>query len=1159
MTSGHRERASSDLSCDLAVRAGAGSGKTTVLVNRYVAIARQDGLGPERILAITFTRKAAVEMKERAIRLFEAANETLLRRKTEAAHISTIHGFCERLLRERPFDARIDPSFAVLTDFDQKLFYEEALETMYARPSLRTLAPRLGKEFGGGWSLFQLVRDVARLIREGPSSARSEAMLIDDVDAIVTAALARARDAVDGAAADMLECLRKLGPMLEAAPFKSRGKLFQQRNEYLAALADCLSRGSVRGAGDAWTATRFTSEIPAELREDIRALLDAVKAHAPIAVYDDWALQETLERELVPLKCEIYAAALEIERTYQEHKQRIGSLDFHDLQRRARDLLAENRAVRAEYGDRFRHILLDEAQDTDELQYEIIQSLRTPDNTLFMVGDPKQAIYEFRGANPRVFHAAVEKLRADQQLDLVENFRSRPEIVAFINGFGAALLPGQFSKISGQANYDGVELNGPAVSVFYAPKTDSLADARAREAGAVCEELARLLRDRPMVRDPATRDARWVPLAPRHIALLFRTRTVIPYFEHALAVRGIPYVTASGQGFYERAEVLDCLMMLRAIDQPLDDLALAAVLRSPFAGASDADLWELRASWRASGEREHVPPLFRDLESYAPLAGFHTAFAALRKRVRGRSAGQALDDAIRTFGYELAIAASADGPAMLANLEKVRRILRELGAIGPAAAYDELVRRRELLAAEAMAPLVGPSDDVVVLTTIHQAKGLEWPVVCLPNLQSPPKGSRTAFSDRHGVLLCKALDENDEQVEPLSIARILDEAKRSAEAEERRLLYVALTRARERLLLSASVTESQLQPSAKSAFTPLSFLLLHTGGELTGNGEHDCGAYRTIVRSVDEMPPVASFESDGTLRATLRPAVLDQPPREPVYPLPPPLSLKVTELLSYRRCPQVYRFSHDLEISEHIPRRAVARSGDAHAPSAVERGTIVHGLLERARFDATDRDTEIERLLADEPAEWRERLRPMLSPVLSGEIGTLARSARRLEREWPFATIVGGVMIEGVIDLAIQRDDGGWTLVDYKSNDLSRTGRLEYLRDYYMPQLELYALAVSRARLGAITELVLVFLDGHHVVRQHFDANASPAGTWPRDAVAAIAAGNFATSAGPKCEQCGYRKRKVCDIGRSWMPQTAGAAVQRPSMADVDSGHPRST
>src|SRR6185437_1532116 len=138
-------------------------------------------------------------------------------------------------------------------------------------------------------------------------------------------------------------------------------------------------------------------------------------------------------------------------------------------------------------------------------------------NRLFLVGDPKQAIFEFRGANPRVFHAAIETLHETARLDLTENFRSRPEIVSFINGFGAELLPDQFVRIKSEAQYGDAPLDVPAVSVIYASNTDGLPDARVREAGAVCEEVGRLLRERPLVRDPAAREVKWVKLAPKHI------------------------------------------------------------------------------------------------------------------------------------------------------------------------------------------------------------------------------------------------------------------------------------------------------------------------------------------------------------------------------------------------------------------------------------------------------------------------------------------------------------------------------------------------------------------------------------------------------------------------------------------------------------------
>jgi ATP-dependent exoDNAse (exonuclease V) beta subunit len=505
-------------------------------------------------------------------------------------------------------------------------------------------------------------------------------------------------------------------------------------------------------------------------------------------------------------------------------------------------------------------------------------------------------------------------------------------------------------------------------------------------------------------------------------------------------------------------------------------------------------------------------------------------------------ASVALEDAIRIFGYEAALAAHEDGPAMLANLAKVRRQVRDMGSASPLEAYDELQRARELLSRESQAPLLGAGDDVVVLTTIHQAKGLEWPVVCLPNLQSPANDPPRGFSERHGALLCRAVDAEGNEVWPLSLQSVFDEMRQRAEAEERRLLYVALTRTRERLILSACVKENAAPARERSygpkRFNPLAFLQENDRGTLTYEGEHDCDGYRTSVRYVrGDVIERTTYHGGKPLAATWTPPLHGAP--EPTAPaiVALPLSLKVTELLAYRRCPQVYRFAHVLEVDENLAHRAAVRAGERNRESSVtpvELGTIVHSLLERVRFDAPDRQVEIARLVAEQPEGRRPALARMLEGVLAGEVGAAIRDAKRVEREWQFATRIGGVLVEGVIDLAVQAPDGRWTVVDYKSNDYSRRGRLEYLIDYYAPQLELYAMALARAGLGEVADCALVFLTGPTVHRWAFDASANTG--WSEDIVARISARDYATTAGPKCDLCGYRKRKVCDVGRSWSP-----------------------
>ncbi|HET7623011.1 MAG TPA: UvrD-helicase domain-containing protein [Gemmatimonadaceae bacterium] len=1157
-----RERAVRDLAHDLTVIAGAGAGKTTVLVDRFVELARDPSVGPERVLAITFTRKAAVEMKERAVRELEERGETELRRKTEAAYISTIHGFSERVLRERPLAARIDPDFSVLTEYDQALFVEDALRQMYSREDLCAFARRLGKSKRGGWKVFSIVREVARLMREGPEQAsREAALLARSDDECVSGAIEAAREYLCRCETRAIECLEDLVPLLRTARFKSQAKMFQQCQAYIASAEACIDGRSLEGAGDALGTTSFTAQIHGDDREPIKNRLALVKQLVFRIADVDWEEQERLERELIPLKRAIYSAARDIGESYAAHKQRIGALDFHDLQQRLHELLVTNDRVRREYADRFRHILLDEAQDTDELQYDIIQRLHDGGGSLFIVGDPKQAIYEFRGANPDVFNGVVAKTPAGQRLELPENYRSREEIISFVNGLGPALLGNNFIKMEAHADYGGESLAVPAVTALYAvqelpagedepPAFETVGDARVREAKAVAEELVRLLGDGTQVRDPD--EKKWTQLRPRHIALLFRTRTPIPHFERALAERGIPYVTAAGLGFFDRAEVLDCIMMLRALSQPLDDMALAAVLRSPFVGVSDGRLWRMRTAGENGGER---PPLYHELRSDGGLRVFRKRFERLRVRVRSLSAADALDEAIRVFRYEAALAAHDDGPAMLANLAKLRGRLRELGALSVAEAYAELQRARDLMESEPIAPLVGPNEDVVVLTTIHQAKGLEWPIVCLPSLEMKSNNHDEDFSSRHGALLCKAIDESSEEVKPLSAIGFSQELGERQEGEERRLLYVALTRARERLILSACVRSAGKFPEWKGEFTrPLGFLVAHTDQALSTPGEHDCGTLLTSVRYV--AGPVAAatqFEGGMTLASELHPTAMAKAPADP----PPlldsalPLTVKVTELLAFNRCPQIYRFSHVLEIGEHTARESNRRPESGAALTPVEIGTIVHALLERADFHASDVRAEVARLLAEQPGERHTALARMLEPVLTGPLAERVRGARRVEREWPFAFDAGGVLVEGVMDLAIQGSDGRWTVVDYKSNDLKQSGRFEYLVGYYQKQLELYALALSRSGLGDVSHCMLLFLTGPRMHEWAFDADGCRVETWGKEMIGRIAARDYETTAGEKCERCGYRKRGICRTGRAWTPgQSSLGAAALPMLPD---------
>ena len=474
---------------------------------------------------------------------------------------------------------------------------------------------------------------------------------------------------------------------------------------------------------------------------------------------------------------------------------------------------------------------------------------------------------------------------------------------------------------------------------------------------------------------------------------------------------------------------------------------------------------------------------------------------------------------------------------MLANVAKLRRQLAELGPATVGEALRELERARALLAEETLAPLLGPADDVVVFTTIHQAKGLEWPVVCLPNLQGSLTFRKPLFSPRHGLLLLDAMADDDGRT-PVSVKPVVEELKMRGDAEERRLLYVAATRARERLILGSSVKADEFDAEPKPGFKSyFGFFAATLGAAFLYGGEHEVGGAKVVVRH--QRGPVSEpvrLVEDAPLwgRVTLAAApATDAAAVESPDAVAPPLSVKVTELLAYARCPLVYRFANALDIPEHPPRRAALRGGE-RGVSAVELGTTVHRLLERANLGA-EPAVEAARLAGGETEAIRGDLERMLSSVLGGEVGDLVRQARRVEREVPFAMLLEGIEVSGVIDLAVRGTDGAWTVLDYKSNDISRAGRLEHLVDYYRPQLELYALAMERAGLGDVSHCALVFLNGPELRRWPFeDADAARVEQAARDLLRGVVRRAYETEPGSKCAECGYRKRGICATGKGW-------------------------
>jgi ATP-dependent helicase/nuclease subunit A len=717
----------------LQLAAGAGTGKTSVLVERFVRAVREDGIAPARILAITFTERAAGELRQRVRARLLELGEREAARDTEGAPIGTFHGFCARLLRVHALVAELDPDFAIL---DQA-----------AAARLQALAFRR--------ALAVLVSDE----HEGAPRA----------------------DAVDLVAAYGADRLRAM---------------------LLALYAEQRSRGVDAPTLPRSAPTAETAGDPEVQERDRRAL----RACA--------LLDETLR-----------GFALH----YRELKRARGALDFDDLELRARALLSEHREIRAAWSERLELMMVDEFQDTNRRQLALLELLDR--GNLFTVGDELQSIYGFRHAEVAIFRERAAALAEHgRALALTRNFRSRPPLIAAVNAvfsarFGEAYTPLVAAR---EDPYTG----DPSVELL-------LTDRRGWSESPHAREIAGELPPAPLWRHAearllAQRIAELVQTgaaAAGEIVVLLRAASDLAVYERALQERGIATLAAVGS-FWEHQQVADLLAWLRALANPLDEVALYSTLASPLVGLSSDSLARLALNARQDEVGAWVA--LRRLDAQLPAAererlrGFVERFTHERRLVARHSVAELLLRAIAASDYERHVLALDWSERRLANIHKLLRLARRFEASegrGLRGFLDHVAQLGTLgSAAEPEAATGGAEPDAVRLMTIHAAKGLEFAVVCVADLGRTGQGQAPDLlvdGERVGLRLVSL--DGSESVGCLHYEELRDECRRAEEAEEERIVYVAMTRARERLLLSGAVDFARW-PAARADGAPIAWL-----------------------------------------------------------------------------------------------------------------------------------------------------------------------------------------------------------------------------------------------------------------------------------------------------------------------------------------------
>jgi ATP-dependent helicase/nuclease subunit A len=1096
---------------DVLLEAGAGTGKTGVMVERYCRLVCERGISPDAILAFTFTDRAAAELRQRIRAELGRRAESGSERAAEllgaigSAWVTTIHGFCNRVLAAHPVAAGVDPGFRVLDAPETSRAAREAFDDALAEFLAGGDPER--EETVAAYDVEGLRAVVAGVHAELRSRGEAEPQLPAPPSADAAAAVSRA-------AAAAAEALAELGPE------NGKRELLERALARLTPSIGLDELLALRANSKAKALAAYSEAIEAAISRTAEAG-EGGRAYGHLA-------------ELLDLFSARFEAA----------KERRGGVDFEDLQILAARLL-ERAEIGESYRRRFSHLLVDEFQDTNRLQLRLIEALRGPGSELVAVGDELQSIYGFRHADLDVFRRQRELVRARADAELMElsgNFRSRPELIAAVNLFGAALLGETYRPLRVGAE--------PAVDppVATEPPVELLLTAREGWDG----EGIRL---EPAI-DGATplnclAEARFLAARLRELAdtgaargamvVLLRAFTHLDAYEDSLERAGLrPYVVG-GRGYWSQQQVADVGALLATIANPLDDQALFGALASPACGAAPDTLWLLRA---AAGQRRHVWPALERaaglgegeleeperLEQIPPpelelLRRFVSRLEGLRERAGRLTLAGLIEAAITETGYDLAVLMRPAGEARLANVRKLSRLAAEFEAREgrDLRGLLDFLAARAAGDADAQAATAAEGHDGVRIMTVHNAKGLEFDVVAVPDL------SRSLLAGTRPPLVALGREEPPQvgmQLRRLGTgslnlydySRLCEEQRRRDSEEGLRLFHVAATRARRHLILSGVVKPeggAETRPG-----TPVVERLVEALGV-----ERGADAQVAVPAPLPRPGLEASFEpSEIAVRVNLpspeRAAELTATRLEaagacPLGEGPPPLverrppivasrPLSYTAISAYEECPYRFYMERVLDLgggpssvvsgrgrtSSRIAGGSTTSKGGG-VPSAREersaRGAAVHALLEWSHANGWEEPpAELARrhavsagLLAEAPDAGSDALAADLLGPVRGWLGSdLRRSieGQRARAEAPLLLGLGGSVLRGSIDLLVERDGAPPLVVDYKTDSLDGVDPRSHAARYEV-QRAIYALAVAESLGVEEVEVAYVFLE----------------------------------------------------------------------------------
>ena len=1042
-----QERAIHCIDKNVAVSAGAGSGKTRVLVQRFLhlvsrgAARPEDRVLPREILAVTFTRKAAAEMRDRIrgemeAKLKEGQDRAYWEQQLKGldqAQIGTIHSFCSSLLRANPVECNLDPDFAVIeeTDYDEFLAAEVRNRLRRLLHGQDPAACLLCDEYGSRSLMEQTVALMQKgfTITEGTAAAQYE-------EAVAEA---------DREAERLQSVITQ--DFADACSKSNRAVLDNNLEKIQNALTDITEQENLE----------FLQSISKNLKRTGKNKNDVDRVKRGI----DLVLSRPLNLKALKLAPAWETYLLQMQESIRKKKQELGLLGFDDLEDMALALLENHPDVLDKCRRQYRYVMVDEFQDTNERQRQLVYLLCggrkdvLQGNRLFVVGDAKQSIYRFRGADVGVFARVRNEITAagGELIPLNDNFRTVDAVLDLCNEVFPNLMGTEETR---DVYYESLQPHReeglqPEFCIHCYAKDFSAEEARQAETDRLAGRLGELNR---------------AGLAYGDMAVLLQNMTHVSLVTEALRQHGIPCAVVDGRGFYDRIEVQDLLNLFAFAVNPHDNLNLAAILRSVYVGLDDETLTRIHLAlcktdlslWHFL-QQEQVPL------NTAAQASVQRAVSLLRQIL---AAGNVLNlpDFCRELQEllhpEAILALQHDGEEQLANLRKFFRIANEFSTQKQGGVQEfitRMTRLQKLNNREAAA--TAEAGDAVQVMTVHKSKGLEFPLVAVPFLDTsfPSDKQKSAF---HPVLgLGISLRGTGGKMVPGRVLEQIWEENETKEREEKvRLLYVAMTRAKDRLILSGTRKDTK-DPSTATHW--LNWL----DQCLKGN---DALAVREEIRvenfAVTEAGEKNSFAAEVSEEVKTELLQVTAPLEN--YGGRAMHRFSASSLQTYETCPRRYYYQH---IENVPPLDTREKQGSSLPPDIL--GTLVHLVLEKyARW-------RMENRFAEDDAVWAGYYREAVEDVAGGrfdlakEAETILRdylhsglyqsfAAKQKFAEYEFQMLLQdgdqSFTVTGYIDAVAETGRGEVVIIDYKSGQPPREVEVS---NGYAWQLALYKMAVE--------------------------------------------------------------------------------------------------